>query len=128
MLFVKGCEGVRVEGHKGRTDDGLAAAILPGKGGAVLLIEVQPCSSRPGKLSYDPWRKRIRLSVGEKAQKGRANTEVLAVLASVLGVPEGSLRISAGLTDRRKSVEVLGLGASEALERLRPLVKGGLGR
>jgi len=90
-----------------------------------LHVEVQPGSSRAGKLSYDPWRKRIRLSVGEKAQKGRANAEVLAVLASVLGVPESSVRISAGLTDRRKSVEVSGLGASEALQRLAPLVKGG---
>ncbi len=112
-------------GGKGRKDGGFEAAILPAPGGCTLLVEVQPGSSRPGKLAYDPWRKRIRLSVGEKAREGRANAEVLAVLASVLGVPESSLRITIGLTDRRKSVEVLGLGAPEALERLRPLVKGG---
>lgn len=114
-----------MQGGKGRKDAGLEAAILPAPAGCTLHIEVQPGSSRSGKLAYDPWRKRIRLSVGEKARKGRANAEVIAVLASVLGVPESSLRISAGLTDRRKSVEVLGLEAFEASERLRPLVKGG---
>ena len=110
---------------KGQVEEGPGAAILPGKGGCVLLIEVQPGSSRPGKLLYDHWRKRIRLAVGEKAQKGRANGEVLATLASALGVPESSLRITAGLTDRRKTVEVTGLEASEALKRLAPFVKGG---
>jgi uncharacterized protein (TIGR00251 family) len=100
-------------------------AILPAEGGCTLLIEVQPGSSRPGRLSYDPWRKRIRLAVGERAREGRANAEVLAVLASVLGVPEGSLRIASGQTDRRKSVEVLGVGPAEAFRRTAPLLEGG---
>ena len=113
------------KGHRAGAEPGLASAIIPAPGGCMLLVEVQPGSSRPGKLLYDPWRKRIRLAVGEKAQKGRANAEVLAVLASMLGVPEGSVRITSGLTDRRKSIEVLGLGPSGALERLRPIVKGG---
>ena len=115
------------KGHRAGAEPGLASAIIPAPGGCMLLVEVQPGSSRPGKLLYDPWRKRIRLAVGEKAQKGRANGEVLATLASVLGVPESSLRITAGLTDRRKTVEVAGLEAAEALDRLAPLVKGGPG-
>ncbi len=106
-------------------EEGFGAAILQGTVGCTLLIEVQPGSSRPGKLSYDPWRKRIRVAVGERAREGRANAEVLEVLASVLGVPESSLRINAGLTDRRKSVEVPGLRPAAALERLLPHLKGG---
>jgi len=113
-----------VDGCKGPNDDGIGAAILPGEGGCILLVEVQPGSSRPGKMSYDPWRRRIKVAVGEKAQKGRANAEVLEILATVLGVPESSLRITAGLTDRRKSVEVFGLEPSGALERLAPRLKG----
>jgi len=102
----------------------MEAAILPGKGGCVLLIEVQPGSSRPGKLSYDRWRKRMKLTVAEEAQKGRANAGVLAALASKLGIPEGSLSITAGATDRRKTVAVSGLEPSEALERLSAHVRG----
>jgi uncharacterized protein (TIGR00251 family) len=131
VLFVKGFKGGRVErgkgykGHRAGAVPGLTSAIIPAPGGCRLLVEVQPGSSRPGKLLFDPWRKRIRLAVGERAEKGRANGELLAALASALGVPEGSLSITAGLTDRRKTVEVAGLEAAEALDRLAPLVKGG---
>ena len=110
--------------EKGRTEDGLEAAILPVKGGSILLIEVQPGSSRPWKLSYDRWRKRIKLTVAEEAQKGRANAGVLSALSSKLGIPEGSLSITAGATDRRKTVAVSGLEPSEALERLSAHVRG----
>jgi uncharacterized protein (TIGR00251 family) len=106
-------------------DDGIGAAILPGKGGCVLLVEVQPGSSRAGKLSYDPWRRRLKVAVAERAREGRANAEVLEILASVLGVPESSLRIASGLTDRRKSVEVLGVGPAEALHRILAQAGGG---
>ena len=111
-------------GQRGRTDGGMKAAILPGKGGSILLIEVQPGSSRPGKLSYDPWRKRMRLTVAEDARKGQANAGALAALSSLLGIPEGSLRITVGATDRRKTVAVSGLVPSEVLERLAPHVNG----
>jgi uncharacterized protein (TIGR00251 family) len=99
----------------------IADAVRETAQGSILLIEVQPGSSRPGRISYDPWRKRIKLAVAEKAEKGRANAEVLAVLSSVLGAPERSLSIQAGLTDRRKTVAVTGLGPSQVLERLGPL-------
>ena len=113
-----------VSGQRGRTDEGLEAAILPGKGGSIMLLEVQPGSSRPGKLSYDPWRKRIKLTVAEEAQKGRANAEVVATVSGVLGVPQSSICITSGATDRRKAVAVLGLEPSEVLERLVVHVKG----
>ena len=110
---------------KGRAYVDARHAILPAEGGCTLLIEVQPGSSRAGKLSYDPWRKRLRLSVGERAQKGRANAGVLESLASILGVPEGSLRIASGHTDRRKSIVAAGVSPDEALRRLSSRLEGG---
>lgn len=109
----------------GRKGGGLEAAVLPAPGGCVLLVEVQPGSGRPGRLSYDPWRRRIRVAVGARAEGGRANAEVLDVMASVLGVPGGSLRLASGATDRRKSVAVEGMGPAGALERLSQHVEGG---
>ena len=67
-----------------------------------------------------PW-----VAVGARAERGRANAEVLEVLACALGLKEGSLRIASGSTDRRKGVEVEGLGPSEALGRLAPRLDGG---
>jgi len=86
----------------------ISAAVRRSAEGAVIDIEVQPGSSRPGKLSYDEWRKRIKLSVSERAQKGKANEDVLATLAGILDAPETALRILSGLTDRKKSILVSG--------------------
>jgi uncharacterized protein (TIGR00251 family) len=94
----------------------ISAAVRSSAEGAVIDIEVQPGSSRPGKLSYDEWRKRIKLSVGERAQKGKANEDVLSTLAEILDVPENSLRILSGLTERKKSILVAGM-EQEAVRR-----------
>jgi uncharacterized protein YggU (UPF0235/DUF167 family) len=64
------------------------------------------------------------VAVAARADKGRANAEVLEVLARALGLGEGSLRIASGSTDRRKGIEVDGLGPSEALGRLAPRLDG----
>ncbi len=99
----------------------IADAVQGTDQGSVLLIEVHPGASRPGKFSYDRWRRRIKLAVGENAEKGRANAEVLSTLSSALGVPAASLRIRAGSTGRRKTVAVAGLSPSQVLERMGPL-------
>jgi len=87
-------------------------------------IEVQPGSSHPGKLSYDEWRKRIRMSVAARAEGGKANEELVERLAAILGVPTSGVRIVSGPTDRRKSVVVVGLGPEEVLGRLARHLKG----
>jgi uncharacterized protein YggU (UPF0235/DUF167 family) len=51
-------------------------------------------------------------------ERGRANREVLDVMASVLAVPRVDLRLVAGASSRDKIVEVDGLDADEADRRL----------
>jgi uncharacterized protein (TIGR00251 family) len=127
MLFVKGNKGAGTgeQWSMGTEEQGnwemMADAIRETAGGSLLLIEVQPGSSRPGRFSYDRWRKRLKLTVGEKAERGRANAEALATLSAALGVPAASLRIRAGSTGRRKTVAVAGLSPSQVLERMGPL-------
>jgi len=106
-----------------RCADGRAktgAAVRGIEEGTLLYIEVQPGSDRPGRLCYDEWRKRIRLSVGARAQGGQANEAVVRMLAGFLGVPAGTLRIASGRTDRRKTVVVSGQSPDEVLRRLGP--------
>jgi uncharacterized protein len=100
-------------------------AVRESREGALIDIEVQPGSSKPGRVAFDQWRRRFRLSVGAQAEKGMANAEVLSLLSGILGVPQTSLRIVSGLTDRKKSVVVAGMGADDVLFKLRQFVKGG---
>jgi uncharacterized protein (TIGR00251 family) len=79
---------------------------------------VQPAAARPGRLSFDPWRKRLRLSVGARAEGGKANAEVLRRLAALLDLPEQRLRILSGALERRKSVLASGLLPKEVQERI----------
>jgi len=89
-----------------------------------LELEVQPAAARPGRLSFDPWRKRLRLSVGARAEGGKANAEVLLRLASLLELPERRLKILSGALERKKSVLAAGLSAKEARERISRAMRG----
>ena len=69
-----------------------------------LQVWVQPKSRRPGLVKSHGGG--LRISVSAAPEKGRANEEVLAVLAETLGVPESRLRIASGAASRHKWVEI----------------------
>ncbi len=52
------------------------------------------------------WRLRVRVTA--VAEKGRANAAMIKLLAKAWAVPAGSIRITAGATDRNKTVLVAG--------------------
>ena len=62
----------------------------------------------------DGWKLRVTAA----PERGRANDEVLAVLAIVLDVPRTAMRLVAGAASRDKVVEVDGLDAAEIDRRL----------
>jgi len=52
--------------------------------------------------------------------EGRANEHVRRYLAEVFGVSPADVTLLTGETSRRKTVQISGLSAAEAQERLRP--------
>ncbi len=62
----------------------------------------------------DAWKVRVAAA----PEKGRANEELLALLASTLGVGQRDLHLVAGSGSRDKIVELRGLSADEAHRRL----------
>ena len=48
----------------------------------------------------------VRVSLPEPAQDGRANTALIAMLAEHFRVPKRAVRISRGLSSRRKVVDI----------------------
>lgn len=60
----------------------------------------------------------VRARVAAAPADGRANDALEKLLASALGVPRSSVRVVVGMASRRKQVEVNGVSAEAALERL----------
>lgn len=60
----------------------------------------------------------IEASLAAPPVDGAANTELLALLARVLGISKSSLRLVLGETAKNKVVEVSGLAADEIGARL----------
>jgi len=91
-------------------------AIATTSGGARLRLRVKPGARRPGVVGE--YAGALRVAVSAPPDKGRANDEVLDVVAEALGVPRGAVRLLAGHASRDKSLEVDGLSADEVRRRL----------
>jgi uncharacterized protein len=60
----------------------------------------------------------VKIRVSAPPEGGKANRELLEVLARSLGVKDGSLRVVRGQTSPQKVVEIEGLTAEEVWTRL----------
>ena len=74
-------------------------------------VTVSPGAARSELVGRhgEGWRARI----AARPERGRANRELVALLAQALGVGRDELTVVAGRTGRRKVVEVDGLSAAE---------------
>ena len=61
------------------------------------------------------------IAIGAPAVEGAANTELLAYLASVLGVKKSAVALESGARGRRKVVRVYGLSPVEVVALLQAL-------
>ena len=61
---------------------------------------------------------RLRVRVSAVAERGKANAALIRLLAERLGLPGSALRVVAGKTSVRKTLEIAGLGEAELRERL----------
>jgi hypothetical protein len=71
-----------------------------------------------GRLG-DAWKLRVHAA----PERGRANDEVVALLAETLGLPRADVRVVAGHTTRDKVVELGGISRDEAERRLESVRK-----
>jgi len=85
---------------------------------ARLRLRVAPAASRSEIVGRhgDAWRVRVAAAAPER---GRANDELLDLLAAALDLPRPQLTLVAGTSSRDKLVELTGLDGSEAEKRLR---------
>ena len=97
----------------------ISPAVSQTDDGAVLTIEVSAGAKRAVFPSgYNEWRTAVGCSVRAQAQEGKANREVIAIIAETLGTPRRNVRILAGETSSLKRVLVEGLDQEELVRQL----------
>ena len=72
--------------------------------GWLLSIHVQPGSKTVGIAGVHG--EALKVRVASRPERGRANVELLALLANLLGVPKGAVTVVKGEASRRKVILV----------------------
>ena len=85
---------------------------------ARLPVKVIAGASRSEIADWSAGRLRVRVRVSAVAERGKANAALIRLLAERLGLPGSALRVVAGKTSVRKTLEIAGLGEAELRERL----------
>lgn len=83
-------------------------------GGVEFTVLAAPRSSQAGVRGVQA--EALKVAVHSAPEKGRANDEIVEVLAAFLGVKRGAVEIVAGAGMRRKRVRVAGLATSALLD------------
>ncbi len=93
-------------------------AIKLSKDGVILDLEITPGSKETSIHGYNPWRKRIEVRIAERAQKGKANAELILFLSDLFKIPSNNIEIISGATSSRKSVMIFHGSHDDILEAL----------
>jgi uncharacterized protein (TIGR00251 family) len=88
----------------------------------VLVVRVKPRAKRAGLVGWHG--AALKLAVRAAPERGRANEEVLALLAAALDLPVAALVIETGSTSQDKRVRVEGLTVAELRQRIEAALGG----
>jgi uncharacterized protein len=83
----------------------------PDDGGGLLFIRVTPKSARreiAGLYTASDGKLSLQVKVRALPEKGKANEAAIELLAEALGLPKRAFAITAGETDRLKTVRIAG--------------------
>jgi len=86
--------------------------------GVVLDLEISPGTKETAVHGYNPWRKRIEVRLSERAQKGKANEQLISFISDLFNVNSRDVRIITGSTNSKKSVLIAGAQMPDILKLL----------
>ena len=94
----------------------MSLAIKQTDTGVTLAVKVVPGSSRSGPAGL--LGSALKVKIAAPAEKGRANKELIRLLAKLLGVSSKAITIVAGAQNAHKQVHVDDLASGDLIERL----------
>jgi uncharacterized protein (TIGR00251 family) len=102
----------------------LALAVQDGREGANFAVRVSPRASRTAITGVmgEGADAVVKIALAAPPVDGRANEELVAFLAGVLGVSRSDVVVTAGLQSRNKRVRVRGRSADEVRGALEGLI------
>jgi len=86
--------------------------------GVILELDISAGSKETAIKGYNPWRKRIEIRLSERAQKGKANAELMFFLSNLFKVHSRDVEIISGSTNSKKSVKIIQAKAEDILKIL----------
>ncbi len=86
--------------------------------GVVLDLEISPGAKETAVHGYNPWRKRIEVRLSERAQKGKANEQLISFISDLFNVNSRDVRIITGSTNSKKSLLIAGAQMPDILKLL----------
>lgn len=86
--------------------------------GVTLDLDISPGAKETAVRGYNPWRRRIEIRLSERAEKGRANDQLISFLSGLFSVNPGNVQIITGMANSRKSVKIIGARAEDILKVL----------
>ena len=86
--------------------------------GVILELDISAGSKETAIKGYNPWRKRIEIRLSERAQKGKANAELMSFLSDLFKVHSRDVEIISGSTNSKKSVKIIQAQAQDILKIL----------
>lgn len=89
------------------------------KNDILLNILVKPGSKVTEIIGINEWRNALEMSIEARAEKGKANREVISLFSEILNCPLGDITIVKGKKSRNKIVRISGLSFEDLLMRLR---------
>ena len=91
---------------------------IKGNGKVILNLCIHPNKTRSlFPAGYDEWRGCIEVHITEEAKKGRANKELISILADFFDVPKDNVVVLSGKLSREKIVEIRGVSKTAAIKR-----------
>jgi uncharacterized protein (TIGR00251 family) len=86
--------------------------------GVLINIEVKPGSKNIGIEGIDEWRNCLEVRLKARAEKGKANKELVKLLSTLLALPSSNIMIVKGEKSHRKTIKIFGLKADELVRIL----------
>jgi uncharacterized protein (TIGR00251 family) len=97
----------------------LEGTVIDHPEGTVIAVLVTP-GAKENRLffSYQPWRKALECTIQAPAESGKANRELIRLIAEWFSVPAISISVLSGERSSRKLLLIRGISRNKVLESL----------